>query len=159
MSEKKSDKLNAALAASIKAMPVEVARATLAELRASGLEDEAAEYEAVLIEREKALSEARAAKEAEEAAVHAAAVEKARAEYEAVTAQYVKALDESFEHLARYVDVARPAANDYTSVHVAYQRVVALLGPNSPDLPELPPAPGSYAKTGPFADRLKGISL
>ena len=159
MAKQKSDELNAQLAESIKAQPVSAVAAAVKELRDAGLHQDADELEVVLREREAKLAEARAAREAEEAAVHAKAVAKARADYDAIYAKYLKALDEAFEHLARYVEVARPAATDYNEVGVAFQRLAGLLGPNDPSLPELPPTPSAYAKNGPYAERLKGISL
>ena len=156
---KKSEELHAQLAESIKAQPISGVEAAVQELRDAGLDAEADELAAVLEERKRQLDEARAAKAAEEAKAKAKAAAEARAKYDACIADYMEKLESAFEHLAQYVEVARPAIDSYNSAGVLFQNLVAIVGPNDSDLPELPPTPGAYAKNGPLSERLKGISL
>jgi hypothetical protein len=143
------------LAQSIQAMPISIARATVAELRDAGLEDEAAEIEKLVAVREAKLDAARAAKTAEEQAEHDAAVAAARGFHATVYAEYMKTLNDAAEALAQYSAVASNGNTMYGNVGVAYQRLAALLGANSPDLPEFAPAPQDFFRRDPRLTSLK----
>ncbi len=159
MSKKSSADLRAQLAESIQAQPVSSVAAAVAELREAGLHEDADRLDVVLAEREKQLAEARAAKEAEEAAAKAKAAAAARAEYDACVARYTEKLEKAFEHLASYADEARPAMAEYQNAAAYFTKLAGIVGANDPDLPELPPTPGVYGKSGPMAERLRGLSL
>jgi hypothetical protein len=156
---KKSDELNAVLAETIRALPSTVLAETARELREAGLHAEADRVEEILAERDSLLGEARAAKAAEEAAAHAKAVSKARAEFDQVASVYESARDDALSHLAAYAESAQVAMSANGEVGAKFQALVGLLGPNNPELPELPSDVRHSIKHGPHAEALSGLTL
>lgn len=128
MGRKKSDDLNAALAASIKAQPVSAVEAAIAELRAAGLNDDADQLAEVLAEREAQLAEARAAKQAEEEAARQRAIKAAQAEFDAKAAVYVALRDEALAALEFYVEKAEPGMEAYKAMQSAAANLDRLTG-------------------------------
>jgi hypothetical protein len=125
---KKSQELNAALAASIKAQPVSIVEAAIAELRAAGLSDDADALGEVLAAREQELAEARAAKEREEAAARERAIAAARKEFDAKAAAYVELRDDALAALEAYVDRAEPGMAAYREMVFAADNLDRLTG-------------------------------
>jgi hypothetical protein len=113
---KKSQELNAALAASIKAQPVSAVHAAIDELRAAGLNDDADQLAEVLAEREMQLAEARAQKEREDEAARQRAMAAARKEFDAKAAAYVELRDEALDALRVYVEKAGPGMDAYRAM-------------------------------------------
>src|SRR5215204_1151598 len=96
---KKSEELNAAIAASIKAQPVSAVEAAIKELRDAGLNDDADQLADVLAEREAQLAEARAAKEREDEAARQRAIAVAQDAFDAKATAYVELRDEALAAL------------------------------------------------------------
>jgi hypothetical protein len=119
MATKKSQELNAALAASIKAQPVSAVQSAIDELRAAGLNKDADELAEVLAAREQELANARAAKEREEAEARAQAIAAAQAEFDAKAAAYVEVRDEALDALRAYVEKAGPGMEAYRAMQKA----------------------------------------
>jgi len=65
-------------------------------------------------------------------------VQRARAEFDEVATVYESARDDALSHLAAYADSGRSRCPANGEVGAKFQPLVALLGPNSPELPELP---------------------
>src|SRR5215218_5177851 len=128
MTRKKSQELNAALAASIKAQPVSAVQAAIEELRAAGLDAEADELAEVLAAREQELAAARAAKEAEEQAARQEAIAAARREFDAKAAAYVVLRDEALDALRIYVRKAGPGMEAYKAAQKAANDLDLLTG-------------------------------
>jgi hypothetical protein len=156
---KKSDQLNAVLAETIRALPSAVLSETARELREAGLHGEADRVEEILAERDALLGEARAAKAAEQASAHAKAVTRARAEFDEVAAVYESARDDALLHLAAYAESAQVAMSANSDVGAKFQALVGLLGPNNPELPELPSDVRHAIQHGPHAEALSGLTL
>jgi len=113
----------------------------------------------ILAERDSLLGEARAAKAAEKAAAHAKAVQRARAEFDEVATVYESARDDALSHLVPTPTRRRVAMSANGEVGAKFQALVALLGPNSPELPELPSDVRHSIKHGPHAEALSGLTL
>jgi len=128
MTRKKSQELNAALAASIKAQPVSAVHAAIEELRAAGLNLDAAQLAGVLAQREAQLAEARVAKEREEEAARQKAIAAARREFDAKAAAYVDLRDEALDALRIYVRKAGPGMEAYKAAQKAANDLDLLTG-------------------------------
>jgi hypothetical protein len=125
---RKSQELNAALAASIKAQPVSAVQAAIDELRDAGLNDDADQLTDVLAQREAQLAEARAAKEREDEAARQKAIAAARKEFDAKAAAYVELRDEALDALRAYVEKAGPGMQAYREMQKAANDLDLLTG-------------------------------
>jgi len=128
MTRKKSQELNAALAASIKAQPVSAVHAAIEELRAAGLNYDAEQLAGVLAQREAQLAEARAAKGREEEAARQKVIAAARREFDAKAAAYVVLRDEALDALRIYVRKAGPGMEAYKAAQKAANDLDLLTG-------------------------------